>query len=367
MKVVHVSGAKSWGGNEQQLIDLIPELEKLNASNIVFGVGNSPLDKECRKKNIPFVVCKKSKLNKFSNYKFLKQVINEHKPDILHLHTSDSLTLYTISDLLYRLKTPIVFSKKGMGGSSSILSKFKYNYKNISSIICISERVRKEFSQILIQKNRNKLVVIYDAVAVSILGQKADFDLREKFDIPDSSLIIGSIANHTRAKDLDTLIDAADYLINRLNVKNVFFVQIGEFSKLTEGFKKRIDEKNINNQFIFTDKLYQAYRFNQQFDVFVTTSEREGGPTSALEAMFFEKPVVSTNVGILSEVIKNGENGYISEVRDYVGLAENIKTLTLDPEKRKNIVKGNKSLIMKNNSADVIAKKTLQLYKDIIK
>src|SRR5690554_2135421 len=111
----------------------------------------------------------------------------------------------------------------------------------------------------------------------------------------------------------------------------------------------------------------KAYRFNHQFDIFLMTSEREGGPTALLEAMYVEKPIVSTNVGIVPEIIKNGENGYISDVKDYVDLAKNIQSLVIDPEKRGNIVKGNKELIMKNNSSQVISQKTFQLYKDIAK
>lgn len=367
MKILHISGARSWGGNEQQLMDLIPELEKLNASNIVFGVANSPLEKECKERKIPFIVCKDKKLNKFSNYKFLKQLVKEHKPDAIHLHTSDSLTVYTISDLLYGLKTPTVFSKKGMGGSSSILSKFKYNYKNVSATICISEKVRKEFSEILTKKNREKLVVIYDAVSNSILEEKTHLNLREKYKIPAESLIIGNIANHNRAKDLMIMVETADYLINLLGTKNVFFVQIGQFTELTAELQNKVKEKKLENHFVFTDKIPQAYRFNHQFDIFVMTSEREGGPTSVLEAMYLEKPIVSTNVGIVPEIIKNGENGYVSDVKDYISLAKNIQTLVMDSEKRRNIVKGNKELIIKNNSSLVIAQKTLQLYKDIAK
>ncbi len=367
MKVLHVSGARSWGGNEQQLIYIIPELEKLNVSNIVFGVKNSLLEKECGKQKITFICSKEKKLNKFSNYKLLKKIINEEFPDVIHLHTSDSLTVFTISDLLFNLKVPTVFSKKGTGSSSSFLSRFKYNYKNVSSIICVSEKVKNEFSLILTQKTKEKLNIIYDAVAVLLLDQHAAFNLKTKYRIPKESLLIGNIANHTKAKDLDTLIDTADYLINQMCVKNVFFIQIGEFSNLTEGFKSKTKAKNLDNQFVFTDKLNQAYLFNHQFDIFVLTSEREGGPTALIEAMFMERPIVSTNVGIIQEIIKSEQNGYISEIKDFVALAENIKTLVLDADKRKNIVKRNRELILNNNSAQIIAQKTLELYQSISK
>jgi hypothetical protein len=77
------------------------------------------------------------------NYYYLKTLVKEINPDLIHLHTSDSLTVFTISDLLFRLKTKAVFSKKGMGSSSIILSEFKFNYKNIAAIICVSEAVKK--------------------------------------------------------------------------------------------------------------------------------------------------------------------------------------------------------------------------------
>src|SRR5690606_33047336 len=161
LKILHISGARSWGGNEQQLIDLVNELKNQNTENIVFGVEKMPLEIECKKNNIRFISAKKNKLNKWVNYKYLKQITKEIQPDIIHLHTSDSLTTFVISDVLYKIKIPTVFSKKGMGRSSSILSKFKYNYKNISAIICVSEKVRKEFSEILSQKNRSKLTVCF--------------------------------------------------------------------------------------------------------------------------------------------------------------------------------------------------------------
>ena len=65
MKILHISGAKGWGGNEQQLMYLIPELDKLNVDNLVFGLENSMLQKQCNAKKIKFIQVKSRKLNKF--------------------------------------------------------------------------------------------------------------------------------------------------------------------------------------------------------------------------------------------------------------------------------------------------------------
>ena len=54
MKILHVSGARGWGGNEQQLIDFIPELEKLGSEHVVFGVSGSILHNRCKELDITF-------------------------------------------------------------------------------------------------------------------------------------------------------------------------------------------------------------------------------------------------------------------------------------------------------------------------
>lgn len=365
LKILHVSGARSWGGNEQQLIDLIYELNLKGVENIVLGVKNSPLNEICSQKNINFLPALSTKLNKFKNYAFLKNQITEREPDIVHLHTSDSLTTFVLSDLLYGIKTPSVFSKKGMGRSSSILSKFKYNYKNLTSIVCVSQKVKDNFSLILSNKNKKKLCVIYDCVPPSIINEDAEIILRKEFSIPEKNLIIGNIANHNPAKDLKTLIQTANFLIHKLNTRNVTFIQIGEFTKLTEDLKNDINKYHLQDYFIFTNKLQYAYRYNQQFDIFVMTSEREGGPTAVLEAMLFEKPIVSTNVGIVPEIINNGKNGFISKIKDYQSLATNLDFLIKNEQIRKSILIGNKDYILTNNSAKIIAEKTIELYKKI--
>lgn len=366
MKILHISGAKGWGGNEQQMVDLIPELTNLSVNNIVFGVENSQLQKECESKNISFVLAKKDKLNKFANYCYLKTIVKELKPDLIHLHTSDSLTVFTISDLIFSLKIKTVFSKKGMGASGSFLSKFKYNYSGVNSIFCVSRSVEKDFSKILYEKNKFKTTVIHDCVSLDILNSKEVINLRDKFEINKDCFIIGNIANHTRAKDLDTFVSVVDFVVNKLGRKDVVFFQIGEFSKLTSNLLEIVKEKKLENSIFFTGKIENASSLNSQFDVFLMTSQREGGPTSVLEAMLIGVPIVSTNVGVVPDVIEDGSNGFIAPIKDYKDLAKKLDLLLSDKNLQKKFSIESKSKIEKEFIVSKIALQTLTEYKRIL-
>lgn len=366
MKVLHISGAKGWGGNEQQLIYCIPELNKIGVENTVFAIEGSALGQKCLANTISLIPVKDGKLNKISNYIYIKKIIKEIKPDLIHLHTSNSLTFYVLVDFFTRLNIKTIFSKKAISASSSFISKYKYNYSGIDAIFCVSKLVKNNFSEILSDLNKKKTIVIPDCVSVDILNRDMKINLRKKYNINKSHFIIGNIANHTDAKDLMTFIKTADYLINVLKVEDVVFFQIGEFSKLSNEFLNIVKEKNLQNFVFFTDEIEDASSLNLQFDVFLMTSQREGGPTSVLEAMFYGVPVVSTMVGIVPEMITDGVNGFISPIKDFKSLASKINLLLKNKELRTEFEENSKLIIEEKATASVIAQKTFEEYKKII-
>lgn len=363
MITLHISGARSWGGNEQQLVDIIPELEKTNCKNIVFGVSNTPLEKYCLAHQIPFIPCKGRKINAWKNYAYLKKVAQETRATAIHLHTSDSLTTYVLADLFYAINVKAFFSKKGISKSSTFLSRFKYNYKNIHQIVCVSEKTKNDFSATLSQKNQEKLIVLQDSVNMAIVenNEKVN-DLRETYGISESTFIIGNIANHTPAKDLNTLIDVAIYLRDELKWTDFKMLQFGEYSKHTEALQEKIKANKLEDYIDLIGLTPKAYLYNPQFNCFLLTSEREGGPTSVLEAMAFATPIVTTAVGLMPSIIINGENGFISAVKDVPSLANNvykIHEMETIPIKMKC---DNAALIRTDFNSTMIAEKLKSIY-----
>lgn len=366
MKILHISGAKGWGGNEQQIIYIVPQLNELNVENIVYGIDNSVLKEECSKVNIPFFGCNTKKLNKFSNYKHLANIIDNQQPDIVHLHTSDSVMFFLLTNLIYKFKAKLIFSKKGVGVSGSFLSKLKYNNKRIDSIICVSKMVQDSFGKTLNEETLKKTVVINDSVSLKILGESSKIDIRELYNIPKEKFIIGNIANHTNAKDLYTLIDVLAELKNNFNRKDIVFIQVGEFSKKTDRLKQYAIDKKVFKDIVFMDKVKNASSLNTQFDAFLLTSQREGGPTSLLEAMLIGIPVVSTKVGVVSDIINDGENGFMAEIKDSKLLAEKTVQLLDNKKLQKQFSEKGKAIIEEQFTAKYIAQKTLDEYKNVL-
>ncbi|MCB7480849.1 glycosyltransferase family 4 protein [Christiangramia sediminis] len=366
MTVLHISGARSWGGNEQQLMYLMDELPKYNVTQKLFCFEDTPIAKEASLRPVEllsFPYCKPFSKNYRS---YLKDIIKSHQIDIIHLHTSDSVTGYVVSDLFYKLKTRTLFARKGIRRKTSLLSKYKYNYRNIDTILCISQYVKQHFKKILTEKNQEKLVVVYNGVKVLDKKPKADFQMRNKFNIPEDHFLIGNIANHTKAKDLLVLVKTLDEIVNKQGIKNVFLIQIGEYSKLTPEIKNLISEKNLQDYVVLTGFLKKASTFLPQFDVFLITSDREGGPSSLVEALYYKTPVVSTQVGVVEEIIENGINGYSTPIKQPKMLAEKIIPLMNKPQLLEDFAERSYNIFMEKFTAERLGETTFKVYKEMM-
>ncbi|OYX84026.1 MAG: hypothetical protein B7Y83_09500, partial [Flavobacteriales bacterium 32-34-25] len=191
--------------------------------------------------------------------------------------------------------------------------------------------------------------------------------IRQLFDISDDKLIIGNIANHVKAKDLPTLIKTMNYLVNEKKMKNIHLVQIGKFtSKLTTEIKNLISIYKLEDFITLTDFQAHALDFLVQFDVYVMSSEREGLPLTIYEAFLKKIAVVSTKAGGIPEVIVHGQNGYLSEVKDYESLASNIQLLLKNENIKEVFAERSYKLFFKKFTAVKTAENTLELYKKAI-
>jgi hypothetical protein len=75
-------------------------------------------------------------------------------------------------------------------------------------------------------------------------------------------------------------------------------------------------------------------QFYSSLDAYLVTSRVEGGPVTVLESMACGTPVVATRVGLVPEVIKDGQNGVSTAVDDAMALAEGLVRLYREPDLR---------------------------------
>jgi glycosyltransferase involved in cell wall biosynthesis len=101
-------------------------------------------------------------------------------------------------------------------------------------------------------------------------------------------------------------------------------------------------------------------------DVFVLSSYgHEGVPQAILQAMAMEVPVVATNVGAVSEVVRDGETGLLAPPRDSQTIAAHIISVLQRDELRRALASSGRRLIEERYRLDNMLDRVEALYDDL--
>lgn len=164
----------------------------------------------------------------------------------------------------------------------------------------------------------------------------------ERFD-NINNVIIGWVGN-SKFKDYDGDEDMK-------GVESIIKPAVSEL--IEEGYKVelKLADRNIN---VMTQE--QMPSFYNSIDIYVCASKTEGTPLTILEAMAMGVPVISTDVGIVSEVLGDKAKKYILKQRNKECLKDSIKQLIQNKEQFKEISKENIIRVKSNDWKNICLK-----------
>lgn len=144
-----------------------------------------------------------------------------------------------------------------------------------------------------------------------------------------------TISRFVPQKDHLTAIRAFHYLLTELleETLDVRYCIVG-YGELEREIRNRIKELNLSEKVSVIINPENKCGYLKDSDIYLSTSLFEGISNSIMEAMSYSLPVVATNVGDNSFLIKDSVNGYLCEVGNYKQIAGRLKDLILNPKSR---------------------------------
>ena len=211
------------------------------------------------------------------------------KPDVIHLHSSKA-------GILGRLAFPskkVIYTVHGFDTVRLANRRFLFLEKIMQrfcrSIVAVSEYDRRN----LLAENINRNVTtVYNGTASIAVAGDLSFGIPAKY-----KKTVLCIARVSYPKNSVLFMEVAKLL------PQYAFVWIGNKEPMHD------TPENV----FFLGNIPNAAMYCSLADVFMLPSEYEGLPIVIIEAMSFGKPVVASNVGGVSELVRNGVNGYALE------------------------------------------------------
>ena len=155
-------------------------------------------------------------------------------------------------------------------------------------------------------------------------------------------------------------------IINEKKRTDIVFVQIGNFTDRTPDLVASVKKYNLENHIHFLGYTANASNFIPQFDSLLVTSQTEGIPQVIFESFYYKKPVVSTSVGGIPEIIEDGYNGLLTPKHDAKALADKISYLYDNPNIIPDFTTRSYEKLLTQFTTAIMAEKTIEQYKAII-
>ena len=172
---------------------------------------------------------------------------------------------------------------------------------------------------------------------------------REKLGIPKDKFVIGSFQKDGNGwgeglipkliKGPDIFLDVIKKLKNKLPVHVLLTGPARGY--VIQGLR----DMGVSYSHIFLENYLELPEYYNALDVYLVTSREEGGPKAILESMATGVPIISTQVGMAEDVIKNSENGFLVNIADVQSIAECVYSLYENPVKKLQMIENANSTI----------------------
>lgn len=309
MKILQVITRSELGGAQTVVVQLANRLSDEHDVVLVAGEGDGKMWEMVS----PRVTCVRSRylqraLSPVKDIRAaleLRRIYRKYRPDVIHLHSSKAGTL---GRLVFPTKK-VVYTVHGFDSIRLAFRKFmpveRILQRACSAIVAVSNYDEKNLHNEDIIHN---VSTIYNGITTP------DSNSDERLNIANNyKKIVLSIARVNPPKEPKIFIETARLL------PQYGFIWIGNQESV-----EHLGDIPANCHFL--GNIVNAGAYCAQADLFMLPSNYEGLPMVIIEAMSCGVPVVASDVGGVSEIVRNDINGYTLPNRAEL-FAEKIETI----------------------------------------
>ena len=190
---------------------------------------------------------------------------------------------------------------------------------------------------------------------------------RSSFNIIDESPVLLFFGQIKKVKGLDVLLNALPLVINKY--PNVKLIIAGKLWQTGFSEYEKIISENKLNDFINLNLRYISDEIVEQFfyaaDITILPYRKIYQSAVLLLGMSAGCPILASNITGMSEIIQDGENGFLFENDNYISLSEKIIKILGDKNKLTQVKENALEYVINNHSWDKVGQLTSTVYDSI--
>jgi glycosyltransferase involved in cell wall biosynthesis len=325
-------------------------------------------------------------LNPFRDYKSyykLRKIIDEFKPDIVHTHAAKAGAVGRLAAIhsgvpvvLHTFHGHVFHSYFGSVKTRMFLEIERYLAKRTTKIIALSELQRDELVNEFKIAPKDKFAIVplgFDLSRFETDKENKRKSFRAKYNILEDEIAIGIVGRLVPIKNHELFLNAIHLVAQRTQRKiRVFIIGDGELRANIEAMATKLGLKfdNTNptapNLLTFTSWIKEIDVSNAGMDIIALTSKNEGTPVSLIEAQASGKPIVSTTVGGIENIVLENVTALLSPKDDVEAFAQNLLKLIEDDYYRLKIAQDGSDFVRQKFSHHRLCSDMSNLYNSLL-
>lgn len=329
IKVLFCIGNLNIGGAEKLILNQIKNIDHNNFDPVLLTLFPEKKDSYTNLNNLPIPIYQsvgfKGPLDIVSWFKTY-QLLKREKFDIICTHLFEANFIIRFVNLFVRCPRVFVFEHNIYWKKAKwkILADRFFSYQTTK--IFVDSQAVLDFTSKQEKIAKDKFAVLPYPIELAPLPDSTHLDnLKRELNLPADYVIVGSVARFVEQKGLKYFLQAIRFILDHQTLVKAHFLLVG-YGNLEEALKDEAKKLKLDSVLTFSPPR-DIKTILPIIDIFVLSSLWEGQPIAMLEAMAAKRAVVATNVGGVSEILLNRENGLIVEKEDSKALGKAILEL----------------------------------------
>lgn len=295
-------------------------------------------------------------------YMFIRELYDDFKFDIIHSHVAipDG---YAAMLLSRKLKVPYIVTIHGQDFHFTINKSIRCR-ENLFKVLDGSNEI------VTVSSKLRNILKDHECFTKAVVVNNG-FDIRDcaadELTIDNRmNKVILSVSSLIESKGIDINIRAVSKLMGKYPDIKYYIVGEGpEDKRLIELIK----DLNLSDNVIFTGRLpyNEVMKYMANADVFSLPSWEEGFGMVYIEAMAHGKPVIGVRGEGISDVIENGENGFLVAPKNVDEVAETMDYIFTHPKESKLSGQKGRQTVFEGFTWQQNALKNIEIYNRIIR
>lgn len=262
------------------------------------------------------------------------EVADKFKLDLLHVHYAvphaTAALLATQIAREERLHTPHVITTLH-GTDITLLARdpnlgpiIKYSIERSCGVTAVSRSLQEETRQVL--GTRKSIDVVYNFYR-SRRPRKSRARVRAELGLRPDDFVLIHLSNLRPVKRAHDVLRVLGEVKDNPRIKLVILAG-GPF----DPFLPLVQKLGIGDRVVVKSNVVDIENYIHAADAGLYASERESFGMGVLETMSFAKPVVATSVGGVTEIVVDGETGFLRSLGNVRSMARAVRRLAADPQ-----------------------------------